>query len=209
MATGVVATPLLLYTNLEYATLVGLAATFFILCTELLALQWGIRLPFWSAQLARTRRPEESFSWASIGFLLTLLLLVWVAPIPVALAAAGMLAFGDGFSALVGRAVGRHRIPYNRRKTWEGSLAGFLAGLAGALVLLHWYAAATGNAYAGPSLLLACTIGSAFAMFAESLPRFQDNVTVPLFAGASMWVAWFALGLEPMAGELFVRLGVA
>lgn len=208
MASGLAATPLVLYTNLEYATIVALAAAFFVLAMETLALFFGIRLPFWHRQLERVRRPEEAFSWASIGFLLTLIVLAWLAPIPVALAAAGMLAFGDGMSALVGRAVGRSPIPWNRRKTWEGSGAGFLAALVGAYLVVAWYSFATGESYSPATLSVVLAAGAAAAMTAESLPRGEDNVTVPLSAGVAMMAAWSLLGLEPGAGALWQRLAV-
>lgn len=206
MASGLAVTPVVLYTNIEYGTVVAVAATFFVLSIETLSLFFGIRLPFWTRQLERVRRPHEQFSWASIGFLLTLVVLVWIAPLPVALAAAGMLAFGDGFSALVGRAIGRTRIPWNPRKTWEGSFAGFLAGLGGAYVLVAWYSSHTGQTYASTLLVVVFTVGSFFAMLAESLPVGQDNVTVPASAGGSMLAVWALLGLDPALGPLFERL---
>lgn len=206
MASGLSATPFILYTGLEYATIVALAATFFVLVVETLSLLFGIRLPFWTRQFERVRRPEEIFSWASIGFLLTLILLAWLCPMPVAIAAAGMLAFGDGMSSLAGKALGRHRIPWNRRKSWEGTSAGFVAGFVGAYALVTWYATAVGRTYDPTLLIVVFIVGAAAAMFAESLPRFEDNVTVPLFAGAAMWIAWALLGLSPGVGELPRRL---
>jgi dolichol kinase len=202
MASGLAATPLLLYTNLLYATIVGLAATFFVLAIELLSLFYGIRLPFWTRQLERVRRPTERFSWASIGFLLTLVVLVWVCPMPVALAAAGMLAFGDGFSSLVGRTLGQTRIAWNPSKTWEGSIAGLAAGFIGGWLLVLWYEVETGITYDGRLLLVVFLIGATMAMLAESLPWFEDNVTVPASAGLAMWATWTLLGLAPAAGPL-------
>lgn len=205
MASGLVATPLLLYTSLQYATLVALAATFFVLVIELLSLVFGIRLPFWTYQLERVRRPTERFSWASIGFLLTLIVLVWLTPLPVALAAAGMLAFGDGASSLVGRAFGRRRIPWNQAKTWEGSSAGFIAGFVGALALVAWYVVHEGRAYPPEYVLPVVALGALAATVAESLPRLEDNVTVPASAGLVMWLAWLGLGLDPPAGPVLAR----
>ncbi len=207
MASGLAVTPLMLYTGIEYATVVGVAATFFVLAIETLSLFFGIRVPFWTRQLERVRRPEEHFSWASIGFLLTVIVLVWLCPLPVALAAAGMLAFGDGMSALVGRAFGRHGIPWNPKKTWEGTTAGFLAGLIGAFLLVQWYSYHTGQAYSLASLAAVFTVGSAAAMIAESLPDLEDNVTVPSFAGAAMFGVWFLLGLAPRVGPIAERIG--
>lgn len=210
MVGGVVATPLVLYTNLEYATIVALAAIFFIASVELLAAQWGIRLPFWADQFKRTRRAEEHFSWASVGFLATLVLLAWLLPTPVALAAAGMLAFGDGMSALLGRSLGRHKIWYNPSKSWEGSAAGFVASFVGAWAILAFYAwkevgGTWLDAYPWTALTLVCLAGSFFGMLAESLPRLQDNVTLPTFAGLSMTALWMMLDLVPRLGQLPAR----
>lgn len=202
MAAGIIVTPIVLYTNLVYATIVGLAAIFFITAVELLALQWGIRLPFWAEQFRRTRRADEQFSWASIGFLATLVVLVWLTPLPVAFAAAALLAFGDGVSALAGRSLGRHKIWYNRQKSWEGTASGFVAGFIGAFIVVHIYAWHVDTTYPPGSLALVCLVGSFFAMLAESLPRLQDNVTLPIFAGFAMTLLWLALGLTPEWGEL-------
>lgn len=206
MAGGLAATPLVIYTNLVYATIVALAAIFFITVVELLALEWGIRLPFWAEQLRRTRRAHEHFSWASIGFLSTLIVLAWLAPLPVALAAAAMLAFGDGTSALVGRSLGRHKIWYNRQKSWEGSLAGLVAGFLGAFLLVFFYAWHMGFQYSVQAILLVCLVGSLAAMFAESLPRLEDNVTVPAFAGVAMTLLWMGLRMSPALGEVPSRV---
>jgi dolichol kinase len=206
MVSGVLFTPLIVYTNLVYATILMLVAALFILILEVLRLSWGIHLPFWSRQLERTRRAHEVISWASISFLATIVILIWLAPLPVALAAAAQLALGDGVSALVGKPLGRHKIWFNRDKSWEGSGAGFLAGAVGAFAILAWYYWQQGAAFDASLLVLVCIVGSFFAMLAESLPRFEDNVTVPLLAGVSMTLLWWALGLTPVDGELVRRL---
>ncbi|MBI2078111.1 MAG: phosphatidate cytidylyltransferase [Euryarchaeota archaeon] len=202
MLTGLVATPIVLYTTPEYASVICVSTVLFIVCVEVLHRYWGLQVPFWSQQLQSTRREHETFSWASIGFLLTLLVLLWLTPVPIALAASAMLAFGDGFSALVGRAAGRHKIWYNRGKSWEGSLAGLVAGLAGALVLIHWYAAETSHVYPSRWIVVVCLLGSLFAMIGESLPRVQDNIIVPIFAAVPMTAVWMLLGLAPRWGLL-------
>lgn len=202
MLTGLVATPIVLYTGAVYASVIAASAVLFIVCVEILHRYWGLQVPFWSQQLQSTRREHETFSWASIGFLLTLLVLLWLTPIPVALAASAMLAFGDGFSALVGRAIGRHKIWYNRHKSWEGSFAGLVAGLVGALLLIRWFGLENNAAYPTNAVLLVCLVGSLSAMFGESLPRIQDNIVVPVFAAVPMTALWMALGLEPRWGLL-------
>lgn len=206
MLAGVVATPFVLYTDVIFASLIVLSTAVFIVCVELLHGYWSIALPYWSAQLRRTRRETETFSWASISFLLTLFLLAWLVPMPVALASAAMLAFGDGFSALIGRGMGRHKIWYNRKKSWEGTAGGLVAGFIGAFLLIQWYAAETNHDYPLAFVAAVCLVGATSAMLGESLPRIQDNVVVPVFAAVPMAIAWFVLGLDPALGELAIRL---
>ena len=206
MMAGVVATPIVLYTDIVFASIVALCAAAFIVCVELLHKNWDIGLPYWAKQLKSTRRDTETFSWASITFLVTLFVLAWLVPVPVALAAAAMLALGDGMSALVGRSVGRHKIWYNRKKSWEGSMGGLLSGFLGAFLLMQWYAVDTGSDYPLPLIAVVCLLGAAFAMLGESLPNIQDNMVVPIFAAVPMTAAWMLLGLDPRLGLLPIRL---
>ncbi|HAK94261.1 MAG TPA: hypothetical protein DCM87_04490 [Planctomycetes bacterium] len=90
-------------------------------------------------------------------------------PAPVSYVAIGVVAFGDGMASIVGRFWGRLPLPWNRRKTVEGTLAGFAASLCVCLVWLPWPAA----------LLVAL-----FAALLESLPFGDlDNAIVPVAAG--------------------------
>jgi len=91
---------------------------------------------------------------------------------PIAVAALICIILGDTAAAFVGMSIGRIKIFWN--KTLEGSLAFFVASLLGIL----WI----------PGLSLqAKVIGAATAAFVEALPiRIDDNITVPLAAGAVM-----------------------
>lgn len=66
-----------------------------------------------------------------------------------------------------------HRIFYNRKKTWEGTLAGFAAAFCGCLLI-------------SPQLaFFAAFIG----MFVESLPlKIDDNLTIPILTGIALSV---------------------
>lgn len=81
-----------------------------------------------------------------------------------------MLGIGDGISTLVGRR-GRNRIPYNRKKTMEGMLAMFVSSLAA------WY-------FIG---ILAVPLALVAAL-AESVPRLDDNLTIPIACTALLLV---------------------
>ncbi len=72
-----------------------------------------------------------------------------------------ILGIGDGLSTIAGRR-GKVALPFNSRKTVEGSLVMFLSSLF-AFAFVGWAA-----------LPLAIV-----AAFAESLPRFDDNLSVP------------------------------
>ncbi|VVC01722.1 Uncharacterised protein [uncultured archaeon] len=79
--------------------------------------------------------------------------------------AAGIWLFGigDGISTLVGQH-GKIKLPYNKRKTLEGSLAFFLSGL-------------IGYVFIGPLIIPAALL----AAFIESLPLpIDDNLSIPV-----------------------------
>ncbi len=80
---------------------------------------------------------------------------------------------GDAFSTLVGLKFGSIKLPYNKDKSLQGSLA-FL-----------------GSAFVATSLIISPALaftGSIMGAVAESLidKRDEDNIAVPLFAGVSM-----------------------
>ncbi len=84
-------------------------------------------------------------------------------------AAIAVLAAGDGFAGVVGRKYGRHRFSFNKNKSWEGSLSGFLA------------ASLSGFYFAGGIAL----VGGAFGMMAGAVNK-HDNIAVPFAALVAM-----------------------
>ena len=86
-----------------------------------------------------------------------------------------ILAFGDGFATLAGRAVPVARLPWNREKSWGGFLA----------FLLFGSIAATGITilYGGPSIAVVL-VTVLMSGLVESLPTgVNDNLSVPFTAG--------------------------
>jgi len=91
-------------------------------------------------------------------------------PQQIALISITVLALGDSFSTAVG-IFGSHKIFYNRRKTWEGTFAGFAAAFAGCLLI-------------SPQLALPAAF---FGMAVESLPlKIDDNLTIPILTGIAL-----------------------
>ena len=80
-----------------------------------------------------------------------------------------MFCLGDSAASLFGGMVSTS-LPFNKGKTWEGSLAGF------------FFAFLAGTFFLPPLLAL---IGAAVAMTIEVLPLpINDNVSVPIITGA-------------------------
>jgi len=98
---------------------------------------------------------------------------------PTGISALLILCGGDGFADLVGRKFGRHKLPHNRAKSWEGSVAFLLASIVLQVVFVHlfhtwgWFPT-TAAGYLAKSVWL-----SAVGCVVESLPFGDwDNGTV-------------------------------
>jgi uncharacterized protein (TIGR00297 family) len=108
-----------------------------------------------------------------------------------------IMALGDGCASVVGEALGGPRLPYNRQKTWSGFAGFIVAGTAGAYLLARWI-----GPIPDPSLpaqpvtsslitLIICAATAVVGALVESVPaRLDDNLTVPLVAGAFMYCAY-------------------
>ena len=135
-------------------------------------------VPYVTEALRLIGSPEEqegktflSPIYAALGIFLTS---AFFTP-QIANAAISVLVLGDGFSALVGRVVGRNPLPVNGRKTIEGSLAGFFIG-------------AVGCQFFVPVKL--ALIGSFAGMLIEALPLpLNDNLTIPIFSAICITLA--------------------
>jgi dolichol kinase/phosphoserine phosphatase len=140
------------------------------LISELVRLD-GKDIPLISAVTRHAASQSELYGFAAaplyyaFGILFTLL----VFPFPASAAAIAIFALGDSTASIFGGLIGK-RLPYNKGKTLEGSLSGFVfAFLAGCLFVSPWIAA----------------VGAAVAMFVEYLPLpINDNVMIPVVTAA-------------------------
>jgi len=134
----------------------------------------GHGLPIITPITIKMSRPEERTSFIvrpayfAIGIILALILY----PSAIAYASICILAVGDSVAAIVGERFGHMRIV--RRKTVEG----FAAGLTAAFLLASFFVS--------PFIAL---LGAVGAMIMELLDVPDDNLTMPIVAGALMTVA--------------------
>ena len=87
------------------------------------------------------------------------------------------LSFGDGIAGIWGRAYGTHfyRFPWGKKKTIEGSAAGFVAAFLSILIV---YGSVRGTIT--PAIVMMAVWGGAAAALAEGAsPRATDNFFVP------------------------------
>jgi dolichol kinase len=123
---------------------------------------------------------SNRFIIAPIYFAAGIVASLVVFPPPASYAAIAAVTLGDGVAAVVGRVVGRTRIPLLKGKTLEGTATGFVCAFAGSLLFTSPAVAA---AAAGAGMLV------------EALPlRISDNLTVPLFAGSAALLIAILLG---------------
>jgi dolichol kinase len=92
-----------------------------------------------------------------------------------------VLSLGDSASTLGGVAFGKHKIFYNKEKSIEGSVIGFVAAFLGLLLLT-------------PFSLAISSAASLVGGVVESLPLgVDDNLTVPISVGLAMWILTTAI----------------
>lgn len=97
-----------------------------------------------------------------------------------------VVAIGDAAAGVIGQSWGRHPLPFNSDKTWEGFAAFVLLGGAASLLLTLWV---SGHGFSLKALWV-CAGAALAGVFVESLPiHLNDNLTVPLVAGGILFCA--------------------
>jgi len=120
---------------------------------------------------------------ATIPYLAATFVVLLIFPRVIACVALAFLALGDTAAELVGRPAGRIRIA--KGKTLEGTLACF-----GVCFLVGWY-------FLGWQLAL---VGAGAAALAELVSGgLADNFTIPLAAGAAVWLVGYFTRVGPPA----------
>ncbi len=123
-------------------------------------------------------RELRQFVLAPVYFALGIFIVLLLFPDSFGFAGIAILTLGDSTASL-GHKMGITRLSFNKLKSLEGSLAGFLAGMLGAVLFTD---------------LRFAVIGSFAGMLVESLPTpIDDNFTVPVSATTAMYLAAFLI----------------
>ncbi len=133
----------------------------------------GRELSFISAITRHAANQSElrGFAAAPLYFAFGILFTLLVFPHPASYAAIAMFCLGDSVASLFGGLISTS-LPFNKGKTWEGSLSGF------------FFAFLAGTFFVSPLLAF---VGAAIAMTVEVLPLpVNDNVLIPVITGAAL-----------------------
>lgn len=167
-----------LYINSPYIALSLLITLLAIYCiSEYMRLRFGINMPVVSKIALLARRDDEPISnpvMAPVYLALGVLITFTALPQPANYVGVAVVALGDGSASIVGRAYGRHRIPYTG-KSLEGSLAFFATAMLGSILFVQPLIA-----------FMASLVGVAV----EQVPLpINDNLTIPLLTGVAVLIA--------------------
>jgi HAD superfamily phosphoserine phosphatase-like hydrolase len=133
----------------------------------------GRELPLVSAITRRAASQSEIYCFAAapLYFAFGILTTIVLFPTQAGGAAIAMFCLGDSTASIFGGMIS-NSLPFNKGKTWEGSLAGF------------FFAFLAGTFFVPPTIAL---VGAAIAMIVEVLPLpVNDNVLVPVITGAAL-----------------------
>ncbi len=168
-------------------------------------------------RLYRPADDVRGFPLGILLYPLSVLLLTLIFPTRLDIAAAvwAILAFGDGAATLVGRwfeegtgehaenakkdllsasfaisAVSSGRLPWNREKSVAGTLAFIVCGSVGGVALAWWVRPAIAPLPTFAFAIAAPIAAAVIAAMVETIPvRMDDNISVPVAAGAVLWLA--------------------
>ncbi len=158
------------FLNRLWVSLLILTVTLLYAVSEFARLR-GINVPIFSTITWKaTVKPElYEFATAPIFFAIGITLSLIFFPAPISYASVAILTLGDGFATVFGKILGRNMLPFNKGKTVEGSIFGFLFAFLGAMFFVN---------------PIAALIGALIGIVIECLPLpISDNVTIPMVSG--------------------------
>jgi len=117
------------------------------------------------------------------GIVFVVMTLVYWKDSPIGMTALMLMCGGDGLAEIMGRGLKSPKLPWNKDKSWAGSLGMFIGGWALAAFILGMFVLA--GIFAGPftGYLIPITLIALAGTLVESLPlKDVDNITVTLAA---------------------------
>ena len=123
-----------------------------------------------------------------------------------------IMGFGDGGAALFGTLFGKHKLPWNREKSWEGTLSYVIFGSAGACFLCWWTSLGKG---APPysfmyNFIIVPILVTFISAILESYPtKLDDNITIPIIGSFIMYALYqikFPVDLVSLQSNLIMGI---
>lgn len=146
----------------------------------------------------RISRSDKGFDRGIILYPVAVLVMIVVFRSEPGIAASlwGILAFGDGLATLVGKHVPTASLPWNREKSWGGTITFFTASFVACHFLLQFF----GTKLPIASTMLAAGLTALVCAIVESLPTsIDDNLTVPL--AGSLTLSCLLYAVRPLRFE--------
>ncbi|KAI3705236.1 hypothetical protein L1987_75470 [Smallanthus sonchifolius] len=148
--------------------------------------------------VTREGKPEELLR-GPLYYVLMLILstvLFWRES-PIGVVSLSMMCGGDGIADIMGRRFGIHKIPYNKNKSWAGSISMFIVGFLISTGMLYYFSIFGYFELNWVSTIERVATVALVATLVESLPTkggLDDNISVPL---VSMLTAYLSFGFQP------------
>ncbi|KAI3721841.1 hypothetical protein L2E82_32860 [Cichorium intybus] len=146
--------------------------------------------------VTREGKPEELLRGPLYYVLMLILcsLLFW-RDSPIGVVSLSMMCGGDGIADIMGRRFGLHKIPYNKQKSWAGSISMFTVGFLVSVGMLYYFSKFGYFELDWVKTIERVAMVAIMATLVESLPTnggLDDNISVPL---VSMLTAYLSFGL--------------
>lgn len=174
-----------LQSETPFAVAQGILVLFFYILSMVFLFIEVTRLSTWKYShfplhqtIQRTLRAKELDSVAnyvhfSVGFLFASLFL----PPTLLMAAFGLFSIGDTMAATIGINFGKHKIAFNRDKSWEGTVGGFAFSFISAVWFVGpWWA------------LLASLLFVVIDLFSPEPILVADNILIPMATTGLFWL---------------------
>lgn len=155
------------YLHRQLIASIILIVTLIYLISELARIT-GIRIPIIAhiTRNAAVKLEPYEFATAPIYYALGIILPLIIFPSSVAYASITILTIGDGIASFLGQKIGKTTYPYNKSKSLEGSISGFIPAFLAANLFIDSTRAFT---------------AAAIGMLVESLPTpIDDNLIIPV-----------------------------